>query len=82
MEKSRRDFIKDIGMSSAGLAIGGLGLGFTAKSYSRIMGSNERIRVAIIGTNSRGLAHVGAYSKLTGAEIAYICDVEDKALAK
>ncbi len=82
MEKSRREFIKEMSMGSAGLAIGGLGLGFTAKSYRNIIGANERIRVAVIGTNSRGLSHVGAFSKLTGSEIAYICDVDDKALGK
>ncbi|HEX7846884.1 MAG TPA: Gfo/Idh/MocA family oxidoreductase [Chitinophagaceae bacterium] len=82
MDKSRRDFIKDMGKGSAGVVIGGLGLGFTAKSYANIIGSNERVRVAVIGTNSRGLAHISSFAKLPGSEIAYICDVDDKALGK
>ncbi len=80
MEKSRREFIKGIGMGSAGLAIGGLG--FSAKSYANIIGANERLRVAVMGTNSRGLAHIGAYGKLENVEIAFLCDVDDKALTK
>lgn len=43
---------------------------------------NERVIVAVIGTNSRGLAHIQALSSLPNVEIAYICDVETKALAK
>lgn len=82
MEKSRRKFIQDLGMGSAGLAIGGLGLGFSAKSYGNIIGSNERIKVAIAGTFSRGLAHINAFSQIKGSEIAYICDVDEKALTK
>jgi len=80
MKKSRREFIKGISMGSASLAIGGLG--FSAKSYANIIGANERLRVAVMGTNGRGLAHIGAYGKLENVEIAFICDVDDQALAK
>lgn len=69
-------------MGSTGLAIGGLGLGFSAKSYANIIGANERIRVAVIGTNSRGLAHIGAFAQLPNVEVSHICDVEEKALEK
>ena len=80
MKKSRREFIKEAGMGTAGLAIGGLG--FSAKSYANIVGANERLRVAVIGTNGRGLAHIGAFSKCDNVELAFVCDVDDKALAK
>ncbi|NCI46431.1 Gfo/Idh/MocA family protein [Sediminibacterium soli] len=80
MKKSRRTFLKHIGMGSAGLAIGGMGFG--AKSYANIVGANERVRVAVMGTNSRGLAHIAAFGKLENAELAFLCDADDKALAK
>lgn len=51
MEISRRDFLKTIAAGSAGFAIGGLG--FSAKSYARIVGSNERIAVGIVGFSDR-----------------------------
>ena len=51
---SRRKFIKNVAASSAVLAMGGITSGLSARSYRRIVGSNDRINVAIIGVNSRG----------------------------
>src|SRR5947207_15020873 len=47
----------------------------TAASYGRIMGANERIRVAGIGTGGRGDYLLGNVSKLEGTEIVGVCDV-------
>src|SRR5437764_7302649 len=47
----------------------------TAASYGRIMGANERIRVAGIGTGGRGDYLLGNVSKLEGTEIVGFCDV-------
>ncbi|MFD2146985.1 twin-arginine translocation signal domain-containing protein [Mucilaginibacter antarcticus] len=52
MEK-RREFIKKAAIAAGGIAIGTKTFGFTAKSYNRIIGANERINVAIIGLNGR-----------------------------
>ena len=56
----------------------GLALPFTASSYARAAGANERVRVAIIGCGSRG----GSLSQLlTGnkdAQIVAICDADKK----
>jgi predicted dehydrogenase len=51
--ENRRNFIKKVAISSAGIAVGGAGLGFSAKSYANIMGSNEKIRVGIVGFADR-----------------------------
>ena len=51
MEISRRDFLKTLAAGTTGLAIGGLG--FSAKSYARIMGANDRISVGIVGFSDR-----------------------------
>jgi predicted dehydrogenase len=51
LENSRRDFIK-----KASLGVGVLGLsamGVNAKSYSRIMGANDRVQVGIVGFSNR-----------------------------
>ena len=42
MKNSRRKFIKDVTASSAAVALGGMGLGFSAKSYNNIIGANDR----------------------------------------
>ena len=51
--ENRRDFIKKITTGTAGLAIGGAAIGMNAKSYGRIMGANEKVRVAVIGFSDR-----------------------------
>ena len=44
--ENRRDFIKKS-------ALAGLGMSFSAGSYARILGANERVRVGIIGFSDR-----------------------------
>jgi predicted dehydrogenase len=51
MQKSRRDFVKKVAIGSAGITIGGLG--FSAKSYGNIIGSNDRVNVGIVGFSDR-----------------------------
>jgi predicted dehydrogenase len=51
MSKSRRAFIKTSAMASAGLYLGAMGV--SAKSYNRIIGSNERVRVGVVGFADR-----------------------------
>lgn len=51
MSQSRRDFIKNTGLTSAGLFIGGMG--FSASSYGRIIGANDRVRVGVVGFSDR-----------------------------
>ena len=55
--KSRREFIKTSAVGTAGLTLGVMTTGMSAKSYSRIIGSNERLNVAIAGLGRR----LGAY---------------------
>jgi predicted dehydrogenase len=76
----RREFIKTG-------AAAGLGLGFAATLPSWLRAEpppspGNRVRLAVIGTNSRGLDHIEAIGGIDGTEIVYICDVEDGALAK
>jgi len=50
-ETSRREFIKQ---ASVGAGVLGLtSMGFSAKSYSKIMGANDRVRVGIVGFSNR-----------------------------
>ena len=46
------------------------------------LGANERIRVGIIGTGSRGRSHVTTLKRQKDAEIVALCDVDDNRLAE
>ena len=79
---SRRDFIKKSVTGAAALSLGGILPGFSASSYGRIMGANERIQVAVMGVNSRGFALASNYAAQKNCEIRFICDVDRKAAEK
>jgi predicted dehydrogenase len=82
MKDSRRVFIKKVAAGSAGLAIGGTAFGFDARSYKNIIGANERIRIATIGVNSRGKSMGGTFAIQKNAEVACVCDVDERAIPK
>src|SRR5690348_10190674 len=82
MTHSRRKFIKNVAGSTAAIAIGGIGVGFSPKSYRKIIGANDRIRVAVIGSNGRGAGMAATFAKQDNTEVIYVCDVEDKARQK
>ena len=50
---TRREFLEAVAVGAAGLAVG-----TTAKSYGRILGSNDRLNFAVIGLNGRAYAHL------------------------
>ena len=43
---------------------------------------NETVAVAVIGVNGRGVDHARHFASLPHAEVAYVCDVDSRALAK
>src|SRR5688572_20135185 len=75
----RRDFL--------GLAAGGLA--WTASGAARAAGANDRLVVGVMGTSrsnsgkspGRGAALAMGLAALPGAEVAYVCDVDEKHLA-
>ncbi len=73
-KNNRREFIKKSAAATVGISALGT-IGFSPKSYSRIIGSNERLNVAIAGLGRR----LGAYYEPIGLEssnvnLLYICD--------
>lgn len=74
---NRRKFFKITGAAS-------LGLGFLGSTVNVIgsPGSNDKITVAIMGTNNRGSALAGGFAGHENAEVAYICDVDSNAIKK
>jgi predicted dehydrogenase len=79
---NRRDFIKKSLLGTASLSIGGILPGFSPKSYAQILGANERIKVAVMGVNSRGLALAQNFASQPNSEVLHICDVDRLAAEK
>jgi predicted dehydrogenase len=75
---TRREFLDALAVGAAGIA-----LATTAKSYARIIGSNDRITFAVIGLNGRGYAHLASLKANKGAaRISHVCDVDSDILGK
>src|SRR5882672_12132694 len=78
MMVTRREFLEGLALGAAGLAVA-----TTAKSYGQIIGSNERLNIAVIGLNGRGYAHLSSLkANRNAARISYVCDVDSAILAK
>jgi predicted dehydrogenase len=79
----RRDFIKKSILGTAGMTIGGMG--FTSKSYGSIIGSNERLTLAVIGIRGRGGDHIESWCQLAESRLLRlktICDVDEQFFAE
>jgi len=80
---SRRDFFKKAGVGAAGLTVGGVLPGFSATGYSRIIGANDRVNVAVVGVFSRGEELAINFARQSSVcEVATICDVDSRAVDK
>jgi predicted dehydrogenase len=73
---TRRNFIKTLSATSAGLLLGTNTL--SAKSYARVMSANDRIRVALWGCNRRFDSISKALSACKDIDVAYVCDVDSR----
>ena len=73
MTIDRRDFLKTAGkaatLGAATLALGG-----------KVLGANDRVRVAICGLRGRGNDHLKGFTHVPGTEIAAFCDVDENIL--
>ena len=75
---NRREFMKKATTSAIGF---GLMDSYRFSSLGRVSAS-DNIAVAILGTNSRGSQLTRGFTKAPGIDVAYICDVDDNAMAK
>jgi predicted dehydrogenase len=78
MDDNRKVFLKTSANGAAGLAAAGRISASAAPS--RVLGANDRVRVAICGLHGRGEDHIKGYSALNNVEIAALCDVDDSVL--
>jgi predicted dehydrogenase len=75
MKTTRRSFIK-----RAALATGAVTL--LPRSWAQVDGANDDVRFAVIGFHSRGEDHIKELSKIKGARITALCDVDSDVLDK
>ena len=70
MAIERREFLKTTGKAvtagAAALALGG-----------KILGANDRVRVAVCGVRGRGNDHLHGFARVPGTEIVTLCDVDE-----
>ena len=71
MGLNRRSFLKTT-------ALAGTAMSMPALSYGRVMGTNAKVRVCVIGVNSRGMNH---YAGLQDNVVA-MCDCDETVLGK
>ncbi len=74
----RREFIRKSVAGAAGLAVGGMT--FTAKSYSSIIGANDRIHLAVIGIRNQGTVHLNRFCALGDSHnvvVRTLCDTDE-----
>ncbi len=74
---TRRRFIQ--GAAWAGVGAGALGHIYPIGAQGS---SNDAVRVAVMGTNSRGDVLAKTFARATNCEVAYVCDVDSRAAEK
>lgn len=80
MNSTRRNFIRKTMGTTAVVAMGGILPSFSAVSYKRIIGANERLRASIMGVNSRGKSLAQNFSSQPDCDVLHICDVDSRAI--
>src|SRR5215213_5969963 len=73
---SRRSFIQKSLATAATITIAG------TKSAPRVLGANERVRIAVAGLNGRGHSHTDAYLGMKNVEIVYLVDPDKRTYKK
>jgi len=75
---TRRRFLQSTSAAVAGSSV----LLCGTKASGRVLGANDKIRVAIVGVNGRGASHIQGYLEQANAEIAYLVDPDQSVLAR
>lgn len=72
---SRRHFL------GASAAVGSNLILTGTQASGRVIGANDRLRIAVAGVNGRGQSHIGGWLGQPNVEIAYLIDPDSKVLA-
>src|SRR5580704_17923003 len=85
MNLSRRDFVEQAWLAATAALATGTGthsLAADDAQPARIIGPNEKIRVAVIGVNGQGGAHLGEWLRNPDVDLVAVCDCDPAAYQK
>jgi len=69
---TRRSFVKTVSLGAAA----GFAINRPSFASQRIIGANDRVRVAVVGIRGMGFGHIKANAALKNCEVAALCDVD------
>ena len=72
-QTDRRGFLKTSALTAAALSL-------PARSWARITGANDDIRVAVLGLNGRGKDHIRGFTAVPGVRVVALCDPDSAIL--
>ena len=82
----RRAFVRTATAAGLGLWAAPVLAQPTTRPAARVRGAdgapNERVRVAVMGVNSRGYEVSQIFAATPNTEVVYVCDVDERAIAK
>ena len=79
LKQTRKEFIKTSVSGVAGLALTSV---FPVSVFANVLGSNDKLNVAVMGVNSRGGYLAIKFAEAENVSITYICDVDQRAIDK
>ncbi len=75
---TRRDFLKEMGMAAAGIALGSSNKLFahpmTSKEWATV--KNDKVKIAYIGIGNRGEQNIDEFAKTGMVDVVAVCDVD------
>ena len=71
---TRRTFLKT--SLATGVAVAVPHAATFAKPYSKTLGANDEISVAVVGIRSKGAQHINIFHNLPGVRVTALCDVD------
>ena len=75
---NRREFLQTGLTQTASLAA----LSGISMFPEKVLGANNRVRVAVVGVHGQGGQHSKGFGQTPGAEVAAICDIDDSVINK
>jgi len=80
IKTTRRTFIANTGIVTAGVTLGATSL--SAASYKRIIGANDKINMGFIGIGNRGSQLLASFMKQPDVQIGAFCDIYEPYLQR
>ncbi len=72
---NRRSFLRTCSQTTGGIAAVTL-----LARVNKVLGANDRIRVAVVGIHGQGKQHIAEFHNQPGAEVIALCDVDENVL--